>query len=30
MVDFIKEHDWIYAAITAIVLSIIIGNSVGV
>ena len=30
LVDFIKEHDWIYAAITAIVLSIIIGNSVGV
>lgn len=30
LIDFIKEHDWTYAAITAVVLSIIIGNSLGI
>ena len=26
-VDFLKERDWLYAAITSIVLAVIIGNS---
>ena len=29
LVDFLQEHDWLYAAITAVVLSIIIFNSIG-
>lgn len=29
LVDFLEEHDWLYSAITAIVLSIIIFNSIG-
>ncbi len=27
LVDFIQEHDWLYAAISAVVLAIIISNS---
>ena len=27
LVDFLRQHDWLYAAITAVVLSIIIVNS---
>lgn len=27
LVDFLKEHDWLYAAISAIVLAVIISNS---
>lgn len=27
LVDFLKERDWLYAAITSIVLAVIIGNS---
>ena len=29
LLDFLQEHDWLYAGITAIVLSVIILNSVG-
>lgn len=29
MVDFLREHDWLYAGICAIVLSVIIANSIG-
>ncbi|MCI6144455.1 MAG: DUF1634 domain-containing protein [Bacteroidales bacterium] len=29
MVDFVKERDWLYAFITAVVLSVIIVNSIG-
>lgn len=29
MVDFLREHDWLYAGISAIVLAVIISNSVG-
>lgn len=29
LIDFLQEHDWLYAAITAIVLAIIISNSLG-
>lgn len=29
LVDFVRERDWLYAAITAVVLAIIIANSVG-
>ncbi len=29
LVDFIKERDWLYAVITAIVLAVIISNSLG-
>ena len=29
LVDFLQEHDWLYAAITAVVLAVIILNSVG-
>lgn len=29
LIDFIKERDWLYAAITAVVLAVIIMNSVG-
>ena len=29
LADFLQEHDWLYAAITAIVLAIIISNSIG-
>ena len=29
LIDFLQEHDWLYAAITAIVLAIIISNSIG-
>lgn len=29
LVDFVRERDWLYAAITAMVLTIILANSVG-
>lgn len=29
LLDFVQEHDWLYAAITAIVLAVIISNSIG-
>ena len=29
LVDFVKERDWLYAFITAVVLSVIIVNSIG-
>lgn len=29
LVDFLQERDWLYAAITAVVLAIIIANSLG-
>lgn len=29
LVDFVKERDWLYAIITAIVLAVIISNSLG-
>lgn len=29
LVDFVSERDWLYAAITAVVLTIILANSVG-
>ena len=29
LVDFLEEHDWLYAAITAVVLAIIVSNSIG-
>ena len=29
LVDFLAEHDWLYALITSIVLGIIISNSIG-
>ena len=29
LVDFVQERDWLYAAITAVVLAIIIVNSIG-
>lgn len=29
MVDFLREHDWLYAGICAVVLAVIISNSVG-
>ena len=29
LIDFLQEHDWLYAIITAVVLSIIIFNSIG-
>lgn len=29
LVDFLKERDWLYAAISSIVLTIIIANSIG-
>lgn len=29
LVDFLRERDWLYAAITAIVLAVIISNSLG-
>ncbi len=29
LIDFLRERDWLYAAITSIVLAIIISNSIG-
>lgn len=29
LVDFVRERDWLYAAISAVVLAVIIGNSLG-
>lgn len=29
LVDFVQERDWLYAAISAVVLAVIIGNSLG-
>ena len=29
LLDFIKQHDWLYAVITAVVLGVIISNSLG-
>lgn len=29
LADFIKEHDWLYVLITAVVLAVIIANSLG-
>ena len=29
LVDFVEDRDWLYAAITAVVLSVILANSVG-
>ncbi len=29
LVDFVKERDWLYAFITAVVLAVIIANSIG-
>lgn len=30
LLDFVRERDWLYAAITAVVLAVIIGNSLGI
>lgn len=30
LVDFVRERDWLYAAITAVVLAVIIGNSLNI
>lgn len=29
LLDFLQEHDWLYSAITAVVLAVIISNSIG-
>ena len=29
LIDFLEERDWLYAGITAVVLAIIISNSIG-
>lgn len=30
LIDFVREHDWLYATISAIVLGVIISNSLGI